>query len=79
MLIIDDDPAVIDATQLLLELEGYRVLVASTLEAALNNVHTAAVPPAMIVPTITSVAASLALTQYAPYGGQHAAKYPPCW
>ncbi len=49
VLIIDDDPAVMDATQLLLELEGYRVLVAPTLAAALDTVHTAAALPVMLL------------------------------
>lgn len=49
VLVIDDEPAVVDATQLLLELEGYRVLVALTANDAVQTVSVARVIPAIII------------------------------
>jgi CheY-like chemotaxis protein len=47
ILLLDDDPAVIAATRMLLQLEGYEVLAAATLEQALRLAATS--PPDLVL------------------------------
>lgn len=49
VLIIEDDAAVADATKLLLELEGFRILSAPTLDGALKAVNAAPATPDFII------------------------------
>lgn len=49
VLLIDDEPAITTATRMLLELEGYQVLVASTPAEALRAVDSARRPPDIMI------------------------------
>lgn len=49
ILIVDDDPAVVDATRMLLEIEGFQVLAAASESEALQCIERATTPPDLLM------------------------------